>query len=82
MIIFHRDRHKGKRATLTFYSLLVMWFANRLYIQQLYALLTLYLYVLYLSENKNDLCHLHHKTVGFCNRNEKCLQRGTGRVFK
>ena len=52
-------------------------------IQQLYALPTLYLCVLYLSENKNsDLCHLQHKLIGFYNRDEKCLQRGTDWVFK
>jgi len=50
-------------------------------IQQLYALSTLYLCVLYLSEN-SDLCHLHHKLIGFYNRDEKDLQRGTEWVFK
>jgi len=50
-------------------------------IQQLYALSTLYLCVLYLSEN-SDLCHLQHKLIGFYNRDEKCLQRGTDWVFK
>ena len=30
----------------------------------------------------SDLCHLLHKLIGFCNRNEKCLQRGTVWVFK
>jgi len=50
-------------------------------IQQLYALPTLYLCVLYLSEN-SDLCHLQHKLIGFYNRDEKCLQRGTDWVFK
>ena len=33
-------------------------------IQQLYALPTLYLCVVYLSEN-SDLCHLQHKLIGF-----------------
>jgi len=28
------------------------------------------------------LCHLQHKLVGFYNRDEKCLQRGTDWVFK
>jgi hypothetical protein len=42
-------------------------------IQQLYALPTLYLCVLYLSENK---------LIGFYNRDEKCLQRGTDWAFK
>ena len=37
---------------LTFYSLLVMWCTNRFDIQQLYILPTLYLCVLYLSQNK------------------------------
>ena len=52
-------------------------------IQQLYALPTLYLRVLYLSENKySDLCHLQHKLIGFYNRDEKSLQRGMDWVFK
>ena len=52
-------------------------------IQQLYALPTLYLCVLYLSEGENsDLCHLQHKLIGFYNRDEKCLLRGTDWAFK
>ena len=51
-------------------------------IQQLYALHTLYLCVLYLSENKQRLLHLQHKLFGFYNRDEKCLLRGTNWVFK
>jgi hypothetical protein len=50
-------------------------------IQQLYALPTLYLCVLYLSEN-SELCHLQHELIGFYNRDEKCLQRGMDWVFK
>ena len=46
-------------------------------IQQLYALPTLYLCVLCLSEKNSDLCHLQHKLIGFYNRDEKCLQCGT-----
>jgi len=46
-------------------------------IQQLYALPTLYLCVLYLSENGQRLVPLKHKLIGFYNRDEKCLQRGT-----
>jgi hypothetical protein len=46
-------------------------------IQQLYALPTLYLCVLY-----SDLCHLQLKLIGFYNRDEKCLLRGTDWVFK
>jgi hypothetical protein len=42
---------------------------NKLNIQQLYALPTLYLCVLYLYEN-SDLCHLHHKLISFYNRDE------------
>jgi hypothetical protein len=52
-------------------------------IQQLYVLPTLYLCVLYLSENKQRLVPLaQHKLVGFYNRDEKCLLRGTNWVFK
>ena len=49
-------------------------------IQQLYVLPTLYLCVLYLFDS--DLCHLQHKLIGFYNRDEKCLPRGTNWVFK
>ena len=50
-------------------------------IQQLYVLPTLYLCVLYLSEN-SDLCHLQHKLIGFYNRDGKCLLRCTNWVFR
>ena len=51
-------------------------------IQQLYVLPTLYLCVLYLSENKQRLVPLYRKLIGFYNRDEKCLLRGTDWVFK
>jgi len=58
-------------------------------IQQLYVMPTLYLCVLYLYlylylylRTNNDLCHLQRKLIGSCNRDEKCLQRGTDWVFK
>jgi len=55
-------------------------------IQQLYALPTLYLCVLYVFciylRTNSDLCHLQHKLIGFYNPDEKCLQRGTDWVFK
>jgi len=38
-------------------------------------------FCVYLRTN-SDLCHLQHKLVGFCNPDEKCLQRGTGWGFK
>ena len=41
-----------------------------------------YVCVLYLSQKKSDLCHLQHKLIGFYNRDEKCLLRGTNWVFK
>jgi len=51
-------------------------------IQQLYALPTLFcVFCIYLRTN-SDLCHLQHKLIGFYNRDEKCLLRGTNWVFK
>ena len=52
-------------------------------IQQLYALPTHcnYVFCIYLRTN-SDLCRLQHKLIGFYNRDEKCLQRGTDWVFK
>ena len=29
-----------------------------------------------------DVCSIQYKPIGFCNRDEKCLQRGTDWVFK
>jgi hypothetical protein len=40
-----------------------------------------YVFCIYLTTN-SDLCHLQHKLIGFYNRDEKCLQRGTDWVFK
>jgi len=36
---------------------------------------------IYLRIN-SDLCHLQHKLIGFYNRDEKCVLRGTDWVFK
>jgi len=41
----------------------------------------IYVFCIYLRTN-SDSCHLQHKLIGFNNRDEKCLQRGTDRVFK
>ena len=38
-------------------------------------------FCIYLKTN-SDLCHLQHKLIGFYNRDEKCLLRGTNWVFK
>ena len=51
-------------------------------IQQLCVLPTMYLCVLYLSENKERLVPLTAKLIGFYNRDEKCLLRGTNWAFK
>jgi hypothetical protein len=41
----------------------------------------IYVFCIYLRTN-SDLYHLQHKLIGFHNRDEKCLQRGTDWVFK
>jgi hypothetical protein len=41
----------------------------------------IYVFCIYLRTN-SDMCHLHHKLVGFYTRDEKCLQRGTDWAFK
>ena len=51
-------------------------------IQQLYFCPhCIYVFCIYLRSN-SDLCHLQHKLIGFYNRDEKCLLRGTNWVFK
>ena len=39
------------------------------------------MFCIYLTTN-SDLCHLQHKLIGFYNRDEKCLLRGTDWGFK
>ena len=41
----------------------------------------IYVFCIYLRTN-SDLCHLQHRLIGFYNRDEKCLLRGTNWVFK
>jgi len=41
----------------------------------------IYVFCIYLRTN-SDLCRLQHKLIGFYNRDEKCLLRGTDWVFK
>jgi hypothetical protein len=41
----------------------------------------IYVFCVCLRTN-SDLCHLYKKVIGFYNRDEKCLQRGTDWVFK
>jgi len=41
----------------------------------------IYMFCIYLRTN-SDLCPLQHKVIGFYNRDEKCLLRGTDWVFK
>jgi hypothetical protein len=50
-------------------------------IQQLYVLPTLYLYVIYLSQNKQRLLPHQTELIDFYNPDEKCLLRGTNWVF-
>ena len=51
-------------------------------IQKLYTLPTLYLCDFIYLRTSSGLCHLQHKLIGFYNRDEKCLLRGTDWVFK
>ena len=68
--------------TLTFYSLLVTWCTNSLTFNNCTLCPhCIYVFCFYLRTN-SDLCHLQHKLIGFYNRDEKCLQRGTDWVFK
>ena len=56
---------------------------NQFNIHKYYFLPThcIYVFCIYLRTN-SDFCHLQHKLIGFNNRDEKCLQRGTDWVFK
>jgi len=43
---------------------------------------TKYLYVLSLSQKKIEDFPMQHSTISFCSRGDRCLLRGTNRVFK
>ena len=67
---------------LTFYSLPVTWCTTSLTFNNCTLCPhCIYVFCVYLRTN-SDLCHLQHKLIGFYNRGEKCLQRGTDWVFK
>jgi len=67
---------------LTFYSLPVTWCTTSLTFNNCTLCPhCIYVFCIYLRTN-SDLCHLQHKLIGFYNRVEKCLQRGTDWVFK
>ena len=60
------------------------WFCHLVIISSKYVLNSvncIYVFCIYLRTN-SDLCHLQDKLIGFYNRDEKCLQRGTDWVFK
>jgi hypothetical protein len=45
------------------------------------SFLTVFMFFICLRTN-SGLCHLHKKFIGFYNREEKCLQRGTDWDYK
>ena len=67
---------------LTFQSPLVTWCTNSLTFNNCTLCPHwICVFCIYLRTN-SDLCHLQRKLIGFYNRDEKCLQRGTDWVFK
>jgi len=67
---------------LTFQSLLVTWCTTSLTFNNCTLCpYCIYMFCIYLRTN-SDLCHLQHKVIGFYNRDEQCLLRGTDWVFK
>ena len=68
--------------TLTFWSLLFTWCTTSLTFNSCTLCPhCIYVFCIYLRKN-SDFCHLLHKLIGFCNRDEKCLQRGADWGFK
>ena len=76
------DRYSWKPPILASYSLPVTWCIKQFNIQQLYALPTMLLCVLYLP-GENQRLFPYVTSVGWVyNWDEKCLQRGTDWGFK
>ena len=66
---------------LTSQSLPITWCTNSLTFNNCaFCPPCIYVFCIYLR-TKSDLCHLQHKLIGFYNRDEKCLLRGTNWVF-
>ena len=75
--ILHTSYHISVNPILTLQSLLVTWCTNSLTFNNCTLCPhCIYVFCIYLRTN-SDLCHLQHKLIGFYNRDEKCLQRGT-----
>jgi len=73
---------RSQQVPLTFYSLLVTWCTSSLTFNScMLCPHCICVFCIYLRTN-SDLCHFQHKLIGFYNRDEKCLQRGTDLVFK
>ena len=62
-------------------TLPVTWYTNSLTFNNCtFCPHCIYVFCVYLRTN-SDLCHLQHKLIGFYNRDEKCLLRGTNWAF-
>ena len=68
--------------TIKLQRLAVSLRTTRFNMQKLYTVLALCSVFCTDLRTNSDLCHLQHKLIGFYNRDEKCLQRGTDWVFK
>ena len=79
---FYLYTEHGNYTALTFYNIPVTWCTNSLTFNNCtFCPHWIYVFCIYLRTN-SDLCHLQHKLIGFYNRDEKCLLRGTNWVFK
>ena len=79
---YRRDEVNGRFSRFNLLSLLVTWCTTSLTFNNCTLCPhCIYVFCFYLRTN-SDLCHLQHKLIGFYNRDEKCLQRGTDWVFK
>jgi hypothetical protein len=79
----HKLIHSGTYWCPAELSLHLTCCAKKFNIQKLYSVPTqrIYVFCIYLR-TPSDLCHVHHKLIGFYNRVEKCLLRSTNWVFK
>jgi hypothetical protein len=58
-----------------------MWCTNSLIFNNCtFCLCCIFVFYIYLGTN-SDFCHIYRKMIGFYNRVEKCLQRGTDWAF-
>jgi hypothetical protein len=82
MLIMQQSWRKFSRKPISCFVYVLNNHSHRVTTQlQLINIIIIIIIIIYLRTT-SDFRHLQHKLIGFYNRDEKCLQRGTEWAFK